>query len=498
MKIIDYIKYLYAPGKNLGERAVKSGIWFLLIRIIERSFGLLRTIILARLLMPKDFGLFGVAMITIGTLQAFSQHGINIALIQKKSKITSYLNTAWTIGIIRGIILGIILIGIAPGVMKFFNTEKTIIYIMYTLGISLIIGNFRNIGMITYRKELDIGKRFIFSFATTMGDVITTIILALLFKNVWSLVGGYGARMVVSVIISYFLHPYRPKLEIDKQKIKELLEFGKWIFFSSILIFFITQGDDIFVGRFLGTTLLGFYVLAYHICRLPGNEFIAIIIKVALSFYSKIQNQLKRVKENYITTLQIINFILIPMMVGLIYLSEEFVLLFLGEKWSPIIKLIQVLGVWGIFHSVNQIAIPLFNGLGYPRLNTWINLIRLGILGGTIYPLGMRWGIIGVALAVMGSGVGVLPITMELIKKKIQLKKREIIKTLIPPIIGSGAMILGIKVGEIIMKKIDKIWEFILIVMIGIIIYYVVSLKLNFQTIQIIKEKIIKKGMGER
>src|SRR5574341_1259106 len=148
-KIINNVR---KPGASLTHRVVISGFWVFTLRILQKVFGFIRLIVLARVLAPDDFGLMGIALLTMSALETFSQSGFQLALIQKKENIDSYLNSAWTFLILRGFMLFGILYLIAPYAATFFNaTEaKSIIRI---IGLSLFIKAFTNIGVIYLNKD---------------------------------------------------------------------------------------------------------------------------------------------------------------------------------------------------------------------------------------------------------------------------------------------------------------------------------------------------------
>ena len=243
--------------ESLSRRVVKSGFWVFALRITDRVFYLTRLIILARILSPNDFGLLGIAMLAMLTLENFSQTGFQVALIQKKENIEDYLNSAWTIGILRGVVLFSILYFIAPYVAVFFNVPpaKPVIQV---IGLSILLQAFTNIGIVYFQKELQFNKQFVYQLSGSLADFIVAVSTALILRSVWALVFGLLAGNFVRLIMSYFIHPYRPRIRLDFVKAKELFGFGKWILGSSILMFLITQGDDAFVGKFLGATMLGF------------------------------------------------------------------------------------------------------------------------------------------------------------------------------------------------------------------------------------------------
>jgi len=256
MKAGEIIRNLNNPGETLSQRTVRSGFWVFLLRIAQQLFNLGRLVILARILAPHDFGLMGIALLTMATIDTFSQTGFQTALIQKKEDIKSYLDAAWTVLILRGLILFTILYLIAPYVAIFFNTPEAR-PIIQVIGFTVLFQAFTNIGVIYFQKELEFNKQFIYQFAGTLADFVVAVSAVLILRNVWALVFGLLAGNFARFVVSYLMHPYKPHLSSDLWKAKELFGFGKWILGSSILIFLITQGDDIFVGKLLGTTALG-------------------------------------------------------------------------------------------------------------------------------------------------------------------------------------------------------------------------------------------------
>jgi len=201
--------------------------------------------------------------------------------------------------------------------------------------------------------------------------------------------------------MSYIIEPYRPKLKFIRSQAKELFNFGKWILGSTILIFMITQGDDIFAGKLLGAAMLGFYQIAYRISNMPATEISNVISRVSFPLYSKLQDNLSRLKDAYLKILQLVTFISFPM-AGLIFiLAPEFTRLFLGEEWMPAVPVIQVLVLAGSIRSVITTTIPLFRATGRPKIETRWQVVRLFVLIISIYPLTVTYGILGTSVSVL-------------------------------------------------------------------------------------------------
>lgn len=389
----------------LRTQVIRGGFWVFALRITNQVFGLARTIVLARLLAPEDFGLFGIALLAMSALETFSQTGFNTALIQKKEDTKTYLDTAWTVQVIRGIILALIAFTIAPYVAAFFDAPAAK-PILQVIAFSVLIGSFTNIGVIYFQKELKFHKQFVYSLSGTLADIGVAIPAAFLLRSVWAIVFGLLAGNLVRIVVSYFIRPYRPHLGFNAQQFKELFGFGKWVLGSSVLVFLLTQGDDAFVGKVLGVTALGFYQLAYRLSNLPATEITHVISQVTFPAYSKLQDDLPRLREAYLKVLQITAFLSFPI-AGLIFvLAPDFTRIFLGEKWMPMVPAMQVLVFWGLIRSIGATTGPVFLASGKPKILTKLLLLQLIMLIILIYPLMTRLGILGVSLAVFLASLG--------------------------------------------------------------------------------------------
>ncbi len=199
-KFENIIRRIKTPGNGLSQRTVRGGFWAFLLRIVQQIFSLARLVILARLLAPHDFGLMGIALLTMSTLETFSQTGFQQALIQKKATIASYLDAVWTVLIIRGFVLFGILYFAAPLAASFFDVPEAKA-IIQVIGLSVLFQAFTNIGVIYFQKELEFNKEFIYQSAGTLADFSVAILGVLILRNVWALVFGLLAGNAVRCIV---------------------------------------------------------------------------------------------------------------------------------------------------------------------------------------------------------------------------------------------------------------------------------------------------------
>jgi O-antigen/teichoic acid export membrane protein len=390
---------LEAPSA-LSKQIVRGSLWAFAIRITGRLLGFIRTIVLARLLVPEDFGLLGIAILAVNVLETFSYTGFQSALIQKRDNIETYFDTAWTVSASRGLFLFLILLVSAPALASFFNSPNAVLIIQIVATASLITG-LRNVGIISFQKNLEFHKQFKFELPPNLVDLIVSVSLAFILRDVWALVWGGMAGNLSRLFLSYYLHPYRPRLKFDKSQFKELFGFGKWVLGSSILIFLITQGDNVFVGKMLGVALLGLYQMAFLLAYLPSSEISYVISQVIFPAYSRLQDDMPALREGYLRVLQITLFLSAIISALIFALAPDFTAIFLGEKWMPMVPAMQILVLAAFLTSITETSALVFIAVGKPKIETIFQVTRFVVLAIFIYPLSLQWGIAGTSAAVL-------------------------------------------------------------------------------------------------
>ena len=442
------VKNLSKSRKTLPQKMVQGGAYLSSLKVIRKILSLIRLIIIGRILAPSDFGLMGIALLTMSALETFSTFGFKQALIQKKENIDNYLDAAWTVLIIRGFVVFIIVYLVAPYVAFFFHTPE-VKPIIQVLGLVTFFQAFANIGVIFFHKELEFNKVFIYRFVGISTNFIVAVVAAIVLRSVWALVLGLIAEKVVSFFISYLIHPYRPHLSRDIGKAKELFGFGKWILGSSVLVFVGEHIDDIFVGRVLSAMALGFYQMAYRISNMLETEITQVISNVAFPAYAKIQDKQARLRKAYFRIMRLIFAVSLPITIGMVLLAPEFTWIFLSEKWMPMVTIMQLLAVAGLIKSIVSTGSPLFVGSGFPKYEFYMQLIRGLIIIIIIYPLIIYMGISGAAIGVILSIAGMLVIWYPLSQKITKAPWRKYFDTFWPPLLCSLLMAGSIYIAKI-------------------------------------------------
>ena len=466
----------------LFRRAVRGGYWILALQIVTQLLALGKTVLLARLLIKVDMGLLGVALLATDTLKTFSNTGFNTALVQRRDDIRSYLDTAWSIHVIRGVLLFIVLFAAAPVLASIkVPTDKaaTAVSIIRAMACVFLLSGFSNIGQVYFTKELDFRRVFIWRTACVLVDIIVAVILLLILRSVWAYVWGRLAACVTSVALSYLLHPHRPRFSIDLQKAREMWRYGRWISVMTILVFLVTSGDDYFVWGYLGVASLAVYQMAYRFSNLPAAQATAVLTQIAFPAFSKLQGDLPRLREAYLKVLSVTSFLALPLAGGIIVLASEFVHVFLTDKWSAVSPVLQVLTIKGALRATGGIRGTIFQATGRPDVMTRLQLARVIWLVVLIYPLTAGWGLVGTAWAITIGGLAVLPFELHRIAKILRCSTWHSVVPLIVPLVSTGVMMTAVAVAKPLVPMGSSAAGFLAGVLWGLMVYLVVVFVLD-------------------
>lgn len=426
---------------TLAHRIARGTFWVIVSYTFSNVLYFLRTVILVRLLNPIDFGLMGIARVVINMLNLFSEIGIDRALVQKKEVDESTLNSAWIMTALRGLILFTLLYLSSPIVSVFYNNER-LSPILKFISLSFLFNGIASAGVFLFVKELNFKNKVFFEQANAISNTVVSVALAIIFKNVWALVIGHVVGAFIGFLFSYRLYPFRPSLNFDLNAVKGLFRFGKYVFGSGIAVFLFIQGSDALVGKVLGLNPLGFYVLAFGIANTPTTSVTHVVSQIAFPAYAKLQDDLPKLREGYLKVTRLVAFLSAPIAGGIFMLIPEFVQIFLGTRWMPIVLPVRILCIFGFFRSIYSTAIPVFDGIGRPDLGFKFACFNLMLFAIFIYPFTVSMGIIGTSTVfTMVSAISIFFI-MTIIYKLIQLdaERTQFFKVLFFPLTGTILM----------------------------------------------------------
>ena len=383
--------------------------WMGGLRVSTRLLAFVKIAILARILTPSQFGLFGIALLVLAFLETMTESGINIFLIQEKAKLEKYNDTAWLVSIFRGLLISLIIFLSANAISSFFKSGEARNLILLISLIPLVRG-FINPAIVKFQKELRFNYEFLIRLSIYSLDALVAVFLALITRSAVSLVWGMLAGVILEVIISHVFIKPKPRFNFEIEKIKKVFHRGKWITLAGIFQYLFKQGDDIVVGRLLNASALGLYQVAYKISTLPITEVADTVIKVTFPVYVKISDDKKRLRKAFFKTALAVFAVTFPFGLIIFMFSKEVILILLGPNWLGAVGVLKVLAAFGVIRALSITANPLFLSLKKQNYLTVVTFVGIVGLAATIFPLIASYGIIGAALSALIGAIVAMPV----------------------------------------------------------------------------------------
>jgi len=362
---------------------LRGSAWMIALRWAIRLTGLVSTIVLARLLTPKDFGVVAIAMIVVGMFEMLSATGQGVALIRHSKPTREHYDTAWTISLVIGICIGAAIFLVAPLTNLYFHDERTVL-VMQCLALRAVLSACENIGTIDFRRDLMFNRFFLYNFCAKILSFSVTITLAIVLRDYWALVAGILCGQLARTVLSYVMHPYRPRISFAK--VSEIWSFSIWVFIRSIGGYFVNQVDAIAVGGATGTSSMGRYTVAKDLAASPTDEIVVPMVSVLFPVMARFQNDSEQLRELYLRSLTWALIIGASTGIGVWLVAPDIVPLILGQKWVDIIPLVGWLALTSGIGTLNSCAYQILDVLGHPRLGARLQWLRVLVLAAAIFP----------------------------------------------------------------------------------------------------------------
>ena len=449
------------PQKPWSRRVAHAGIWSLALQFAEQLCVFGRVFVVAIFLSPRDFGLYNMAILASTALDVLSRVGFEQALIQQKENITPYLEVAWTVRVIRGLLLALVIFTTAPWVSAFFKEPDSLFFIR-AFSLSYVFQGLTNIGVITFQKNLEFHKEFAYRFSGSFVDMVVTVTTAYWFRNVWALIFGYLAADLMRLLVSYWIHPFRPRFRLNWIKVKEMFSYGIWVLLFGVAVFVGENGAGVVIGKIIGATALGYFQFANRITGLAVKQLGFSIHRVAFPAYASLQGSTDSMREAYRKIAGLSAILMMPASAGIFCMGHDFARIFLGDKWMPIVPVLLLLAASSLIGSIVWTGRPAFMGRGRPETVFYMQLALSTTLFALIYPLASRWGIVGAAAAMLLSSVSALTVWFINIRPQLGMDAKDLGRLFLPPLIASvlmASVLAGLRLLTLPLLPDARVWS---------------------------------------
>ncbi len=300
--------------------------------------GLVNTLILARLLVPDDFGLIAIAVIITQLLQNVSDIGVSYTVVHYKEAEDKDYDALFTLSLIRGVIIFVILTISAPLAARIYDDPR-LLTIFVAMGAIALVQALINPKFYEFQRKLDFSKEFLVNISDKIFSVIVSVSIAILYQNYWAIIFGIAAGALAKLLISYALRPYLPKIGL--KAVDGLFKFTGWLTGLSILAAFNNKLDVLILGKVLPADETGNYFIGYQLADLPSSELAAPIARALFPGLSALKEEPTKMRETLLRVAECVASIVMPACIGLAFIADDFVQLVLGDNWAYVPGLIQ-------------------------------------------------------------------------------------------------------------------------------------------------------------
>lgn len=468
---------------SLKQASISGVKWSSISQVSRQIMQLVTTAVLARLLSPSDFGLVGMATITIGFVGIFSDLGTSSAIIQRKNLSDSLLNSLFWINVVFGLLAMVILLVVAPLVANFYQ-EPRVTLVLRVLSFTFLMSGISILQKAILERNLAFNTSAKIEISAVVAGSLLGISTAVMGWGVWSLVTQSLAVVSLTTILLWTVSKWQPKLAFSWEEVQEVSNYSLNLTAFSIFNYFARNADYILIGRFLGSQDLGYYTLAYRLMLYPLQNVSAVIGRVMFPALSKLQDDNARFSFAYLKMSSTIALISFPLMVSIWALAKPFILTFFGQQWQPVILLLMILAPVGMSQSIMTTVGIIYQVNGR---TDWLFRWGIGAAMLTIisFLIGLQWGIVGVAAAYAITTLILTYPNFAIPFRLIHLPVRDLGAVLWRPLVASLIMLgLLLVVGFLLPANLASGWVLGISVPIGCITYLLASWWLNRKQIQ--------------
>lgn len=455
-------------SRSLKLKTIHGIFWSLLECGGQQGIQLVISIILARLLLPAQFGLIAMLAIFMAIAQSFLSSGFGSALIQKKDATHVDSCSIFYFNIVVGIVAAGLLCLAAPWIAAFYE-EPALTPLTRFLSLNLVINSFALVQSTLLARRIDFKTQLKVSIVATIGSGIIGITLAYRGFGVWSLAIQSVTGTIFRTVLLWFFNKWRPSLVFSFAALKGMFAFGSKLLFSGLLDTIFRNIYLVVIGRIFTATDLGFYSRAKSCTRLSTENLTSSISRVTFPVFSSIQDDNSRLKRGVQKALTTLNFLNLPMMIGLLVTAKPLVLVLLTEKWLPCVPYLQLLCVVGLLYPLHAINLNVLMAKGRSDL-----FLRLEVLKKILVVISItvtyRWGIQAMIYGQIGVSLLAYYLNSYYTGRFIGYPLKEQIFDLLPYL--GMAVVMGIGVCSLQLLPFPNNWSLLISqVLSGIIIY---------------------------
>lgn len=375
----------------LKMQILKGASWLFAGRLASNGLGLVSTLIAARLLMPEDFGLVAIAMSVLAIAGAVVELPVGVALVQMKTATKTDFATAWTINILRGLIIGALMLAAAWPISVLMDDTRLVGLVAALAAYPLILG-FKNSWFEQYIRDMDFRREALLDLATKFVSLSVTVWIGYATRSYWALPLGMIAGAAAATSGSFLLRPQLPGISLAS--FRKFFGFSVWMGLGAVADSLRDASTTFFIGRLLGNARLGAFAVGSQFAERLELVLYTPMERTLFAAFSSIQDDIVRVRSAYLGSLQAGFAIILPVCAGIGLLSHEIIGVALGPDWSLAAMVLAVVAPVAAVYLIAGLSNSLTNALGHPKA-----LFRYKVISTALHIPVLAWATVQYGLA---------------------------------------------------------------------------------------------------
>ncbi len=404
--------------RDIKGRLARGAIWLAATRAIVNLASFANTLLLARLLIPADFGLVALATTVTAIITSLTELSLASALIQHSDPDDAHFHTAWTLNLARSCLISLIIAALAVPVAHLYRDDR-LVAIMLAISVTTLFSGTLNPKLIIFSRDLVFWQEFALGTSQRIAGLVAATLFAVLYRSYWALVASMVATQFTALVLSYILIPYRPRPRLTH--VRELFSFSIWLSLAQVANTINYKFDQLAIGYLLGSGPLGFYTVGDNLAILPTREATTPLAQTLFPGFVQLAGDKARLRQAYQRAQSFLCALALP--VGFIFalVAQPLIQLTMGPKWQPAGFIVQFLA--GIFalQTLSSSLQPVAMALGRTRQlfvrDILILVVRLPSVMLGIYLDGMA----GIVYARCVSGVISTLLNMHMVRQMLDL-----------------------------------------------------------------------------
>jgi len=462
---------LSTDAKALIRATVQGTIWGYVSRYSAKLFVFISTIFLARLLSKDDFGVAAYAIVTINFVEFLQGLGLQQALIYyPKDEKQNY--TAFWLGLGSGLVLFLVSFFVISPLVGIFYNDVRAVPVTQALSFYFILVSLDIVQVATLSKRLAFARRSIPAIGNSLFKGIISISLALLGYGAWSLIYGQLAGTLVEVLLFWYISKWRPSFQFEKKYVRPLLSYGLNIFSISAMSNLLANVDYFLIGRYMGAETLGVYTLAFRLPMLLIKQLSGVLGDVIFPVFTKIKDDVSVLKRSFLTSLEYVNLLTVPVGLGLAVVAKWVILVFFGEKWIDAVPVMVAISILSVLRAMVYNIGDAYKAIGRPdlvtKINFWQTLITVPLLWWVVTQVQTLTAVAWIQVAVVFVfAIVKLVIAINILK----IKYLRVFKALLPSLLSGSIMALVVYGVVQLNLELLPIYMLSLSVVVGALVY---------------------------